>query len=186
MIKKTLTILVVIVMLVFNASGCSAKTLEEDQAILEKYCVILQEKAREYSVELIFEPIKDDGEGGRMIYVDTQLENIRMSISLYRKHWNNLIFVIRCRNFETSGIDRVETILLSFSNLVSTRQFQKEDLQEFMKDDTNITQDTEVALMKAKYFDFESFEGIIYENQKIAGAGIEMLGIMGKLKPLES
>lgn len=39
---------------------------------------------------------------------------------------------------------------------------------------------------KAKYFDFEGFEGIIYENQKIAGAGIEMLGIMGKLKPLES
>lgn len=152
MIKKTLTILVVIVMLVFNASGCSAKTLEEDQAVLEKYCAILQEKAREYSVELVFEPIRDDGEGGRMIYADTQLENIRMSISLYRKYWNNLIFVIRCRNFETSGIDRIETILLSFSNLVSTRQFQKEDLQEFMKDDTNITQDTEVALMKAEIF----------------------------------
>lgn len=164
MIKKTLTILIVIVMLVFNVSGCSAKTLEKDQAVLEKYCVILQEKAREYSVELVFEPIRDDGEGGRMIYADTQLENIRMSISLYRKYWNNLIFVIRCRNFETSGIDRIETILLSFSNLVSTRQFQKEDLQEFMKDDTNITQDTEVALMKAKYFDFEGFEGIIYEN----------------------
>lgn len=181
MIKKTLTILVVIVMLVFNASGCSAKTLEEDQAVLEKYCAILQEKAREYSVELVFEPIRDDGEGGRMIYADTQLENIRMSISLYRKYWNNLIFVIRCRNFETSGIDRIETILLSFSNLISTRQFQKEDLQEFMKDDTNITQDTEVALMKAKYFDFEGFEGIIYENQKMAG--FEVLGIMGKLKP---
>lgn len=50
-----------------------------------------------------------------------------------------------------------------------------------MKDDTNITQDTEVALMKAKYFDFEGFEGIIYESQKMAG--FEVLGIMGKLKP---
>ncbi len=181
MIKKTLTILVVIVMLVFNASGCSAKTLEEDQAVLEKYCAILQEKAREYSVELVIEPIRDDGEGGRVIDADVKLENIHIVIALYRKHWNKLVFVIRCIYFEARKIDRAETILLSFSNPISTRQFQKEDLQEFMKDDTNITQDTEVALMKAKYFDFEGFEGIIYENQKMAG--FEVLGIMGKLKP---